>query len=252
MNIGSLMKLADAAWHVGTRFQCPVCGCRSRSLRWVGADVAVLRLLQVTGAGRRPAACRLCRSTDRERLIYLYLKHESGLKERGAALEILHLAPEKHVSRLLISFSPKRYERGDLHAPGYKYDNGVKEIDVTSLPYPDDSFDLVICNHVLEHVHDDARAIGEVYRVLRSNGMAILQVPLAESLEKTRYDPNVENDAERRKLYGQYDHVRLYGLDYQARLEAAGFVASRHDLAVKYPRSGLNTNETLFVWRKEG
>ena len=100
--------------------------------------------------------------------------------------------------------------------------------DATALPYADARFDLVIANHVLEHIEDDWAALAEIRRVLRPGGSAILQVPVAQRLAVTREDPSIRDEEEREDAFGQWDHVRLYGLDYPQRLEKAGFEVTCH------------------------
>ena len=95
------------------------------------------------------------------------------------------------------------------------------KIDITDIKFQNNTFDCILCSHVLEHILDDNKAIRELYRVLKPNGWAILQVPILR--EKTFEDPNIQTPEERLKYFGQEDHVRIYGLDYKDRLENAGF-----------------------------
>ncbi|TSA24510.1 MAG: SAM-dependent methyltransferase, partial [Bacteroidetes bacterium] len=181
------------------------------------------------------------------------------LKERtkvfSAALKILHIAPEGCIRALLMSLPNIEYRSGVKYYEGYYYDRKVNLMDLTSLPFEINSFDVVLCNHVLEHVEDDLKAMGEIYRVLKPGGWAILQVPIAEKLEETFYDPSVKTPDEREKMYGQFDHVRLYGKDYPRILERHGFTVRRyspfdgvHQEDLK--KYALNPDEVLFVATK--
>lgn len=139
-------------------------------------------------------------------------------------------------------------------SPRYKdgrYD-GVDEIDITALPYADKSFDSIICNHVLEHIEDDSCALSELYRVLKSGGKAILQVPISY-ITKTIEDPSARTEEEREQTFGQIDHVRIYGTDYPARLKKAGFVVT--DIAPEnrppLTRFGVNPREHIYIASKK-
>ncbi|MCK5291996.1 MAG: class I SAM-dependent methyltransferase [Thermoplasmata archaeon] len=112
-----------------------------------------------------------------------------------------------------------QYVMGDL----YPSSDEISRIDVTDIQFPDDSFDFVICNHVLEHVPNDGKGMREIFRVLREGGKAILQTPYSSILGKTFEDANINTDELRIRFYGETTHVRLYGLDLFERLEESGF-----------------------------
>jgi SAM-dependent methyltransferase len=228
--------------HLGTRYTCPLCGYRSRSHKWIGVASSVL-------TGRRRAGCYNCGATDRERLVFTYLAEEFRLftsRER----RILHIAPEACLSSRIRKHNFQQYVCGDKFAPGYHYPSHVINLDVLQLPFADNSFDLVICNHVLEHIQDDRAAMRELLRVLSPGGQAILQVPFAKHEPKTYEDPTVTDPKRREQLFGQHDHVRLYGSDYGERLEAAGFTLRLAHLAHRFPRYALSLDEPLFVCAK--
>jgi SAM-dependent methyltransferase len=196
-----------------------------------GTPSQVAETKHIVGAGRRKnMLCPRCYSTDRDRLVYLFLKEKTGIFD-GEYLKVLHIAPEGGLKHLLEKSENIDYQTGDKFESGYDgyyYDRDVIQMDVTDLPFMENVFDLVICNHVLEHIHDDRKAMAEILRVLKPGGKAILQVPLSLTLEKTDETP-VETDEERKALFGQFDHVRLYGLDYRERLEKAGFEVELHN-----------------------
>jgi SAM-dependent methyltransferase len=128
------------------------------------------------------------------------------------------------------------------------------KMDITDIQYPDDTFDVIYCSHVLEHVQDDRKAIGEFYRVLKPGGWAILQVPI--TADTTFEDPKIINPKERERLFGQYDHARRYGPDYKDRLMEPGFsvtvdgsVRGLDNQAIR--RFGLMRNEDVYFCQKQ-
>lgn len=203
---------------LGTKFKCPFCGWRFRRMRWAGFDYAVLREKDVVGGPRHPDdVCPRCQSNARERLVYRYLRDRTRVF--SDPLTVLHIAPEPHLGGRLREVPGIRYVTGDL-APR----RVSLRLDVTRLPFPDASFDLVVCNHVLEHVLDDQAAMRELHRVLRPGCPAMLQVPIGRALEETVENPAAVTEAERIRLFGQGDHVRLYAAgDYMRRLAKSGF-----------------------------
>jgi len=132
-----------------------------------------------------------------------------------AVKSTLHLAPEGQIRRQLVARLTGRYVTGDMR-PGYD-----TTLDLTALPFPDDSFDLIICCHVLEHVSDDRQAMREIARVLQPGGHAVIQVPQMKAMPATDEEPNL-TAAQRAERYGQEDHLRIYGGDLIDRLERAG------------------------------
>jgi len=235
----------------GTDYHCPYCGNSFKKFLPGGFDLPILKEKLIIGGGYRDnLLCPRCFSVDRDRLIYLYLKERTNIF--SAPLKILHIAPEGCIRSLLMSLPNIEYDSGVKYYEGYYYDRKVKLLDVTDLPFEPESFDVVICNHVLEHIHDDKKALEEIHRILKPNGWAILQVPISEKLEKTEYDPSISSSEEREKIYGQHDHVRIYGQDYPKVLERNGFKVvqfspfdhSRHEDLKKH---ALNPKEILFV-----
>lgn len=132
---------------------------------------------------------------------------------------ILHFAPERNLKQAILDLKPREYVQADL----YPTANDVQRIDITEIDLPDERFDLIICNHVLEHVQDDAKAMSELCRVLGKGRPAVLQTPYSRTLANSFSDPKINSDQLRSKFYGQEDHVRVYGCDLFAKLEAAGF-----------------------------
>lgn len=182
---------------------CPVCARASRRFRPAGV------------VPRADAKCPHCGALERHRLAWLHLSQHTDLFD-GRAKKVLHIAPEK-------AFAPRFAERlgagyltADLLDP-----RAMVKMDITAISYPDDTFDVILCSHVLEHVPDDRRALRELHRVLKPDGWAIINVPL--TAEPTYEDLAIIDPRERLKAFGQADHVRRYGPDFEERLREAGF-----------------------------
>lgn len=240
------------AAYFGARHRCPLCRSRVRRYDAEGYDFPVLRELEVIGGEHLPeASCPVCHAGSRTRLVWLYLVRASGIFERPTRL--LHLAPEPGLYRVLAAAPGLDYVVGDLDPARYPFAREIRPLDLTRLPYPDASFDAILANHILEHIEDDHRAMAEIRRVLRPDGFALVQVPIAPTLARTREDPNATTPEQRERAYGQRDHVRLYGADYPERLRRAGlavepWVASEHGGDDIAPLR-LNPRERLFVVR---
>ncbi|WP_088833320.1 glycosyltransferase [Paenibacillus tyrfis] len=195
------------------------------------------------------AICPVCIALDRERLYKLYIEKETDLIYSEKA--ILHIAPEKNMRSWLKSFSNLKYTCGDL----YPNDQETEKLDVTNIHYPDETFDVVFCSHVLEHVPDDRLAMRELFRVLKKNGWGILQVPIGLSISSTFEDFSITTDSGRLEAFGQEDHVRIYAKDYVNRLEEAGFKVIEYNLAEKHgieeaKKYGLSPNDVLYIVNK--
>jgi SAM-dependent methyltransferase len=201
----------------GARFECPICGARLRALLAAGVRHPVFEERRIVGGGyRRNCECPVCGSNDRERLLFLYLRHKTEIFSRP--VKLLHVAPEPALSGLLGKQVNIEYLTADLENP-----EAMEVMDVTNIGHRDGSFDVILCNHVLEHVPEDRKAMAELYRVLKPGGWAILQVPIAMGLERTHEDFSITDASGREAAFGQFDHVRLYGRDYADRLKEAGF-----------------------------
>ena len=239
------------------RRECVLCGHRCGGFLpyrggWAGSPRA-MRALGVVGSDLANFECPWCGSHDRERHLLLYLR-ASGLWDRMPGAEILHFAPERRLAPRIAALAPRRYLRADLYPVG----SDIVRMDIHAIPEPGASFDLVIANHVMEHVDDDARAVAEVARVLRPGGYAVLQVPFSPRLAATFSDPGIDDEQARLQCYGQEDHVRLFGRDVFARFAAEGRlenrVARHADLLAGFDarRWGVNAAEPFFLFRKPG
>ena len=175
---------------------------------------------------RKNALCPGTLSLERHRLLWLFLERNTTFF--NDKLKILHIAPEQPFYKKFKLFKNWDYITCDLNSPLAD----IKD-DICKLPFKKFEFDLIICNHVLEHINDDLKAIREIYRVLKKNGVAILQVPIDESLSKTFEDKTIIDPKKKSELFGQYDHVRKYGKDYYDRLKSVGFKVKKIDIQKK-------------------
>lgn len=165
-------------------------------------------------------------SLERHRLLWLYLKNDTDFFTEPK--KVLHLAPEQAFHSRFKKQNNLDYTTADLDSP-----LADLKADIMDLPFTDETFDVAICNHVLEHVADDKKAMQELYRVLKKGGLGIFQVPQDLSRETTYEDVNITDPKERTKHFGQYDHVRVYGKDYFDKLRAVGFDVTAIDYSTK-------------------
>jgi SAM-dependent methyltransferase len=237
-------RMRRLAWRLiarldrGTSVICPVC---QRGLRFflpfgIGSKL------------RAGAMCPGCLSLERDRAAWLLLT--SAPDWLGRPLRMLHIAPERCLESRLREPLGSAYVTGDL----LRLDVD-RRLSVEALPFDDQSFDAIICNHVLEHVADDRRALAELHRVLAPRGWALLQVPINRNMAVTIEDPSVTSPRERHRRFGQQDHVRWYGRDYVDRLRDAGFAPDLIEIRARYnaheiKRYGLDPLEVLHICRK--
>ena len=154
-------------------------------------------------------------SLERHRLLWLYLTNETNFFT--SKKKVLHMAPEQCFLTRFRKLNHD-YVTADIDSP-------IADVtaDIINLPFNDNSFDVIFCNHVLEHVQDDTRAMKELFRVMKKGGMGIFQVPQDLNRNVTFEDNSITNPKERAKIFGQYDHVRVYGKDYFDKLRSIGF-----------------------------
>jgi SAM-dependent methyltransferase len=157
-------------------------------------------------------------SLERHRLMWLFLKNETTFFTSEKKLKTLHIAPEQCFLELFKKQKNLDYITSDLESP-------IADVkaDICNLPFEDQSFDVIFCNHVLEHIVDDKKAMQELFRVLKKEGFGIFQIPQDLSRQKTFEDNSITNKKERAEIFGQYDHVRVYGRDYFDKLRSVGF-----------------------------
>lgn len=223
----------------GKGVQCPVCEKEFKKFLPYGRGTSA----------RENALCPHCQTLERHRLIWLYLKEKTNFFSEK--LRVLHIAPE---SCFIKPFSKQKnltYTTADLESPLAEV-----KMDIQKMPFADNSFDVVLCNHVLEHIPDDIQALKEIYRVLSPKGWAILQVPFFDlDLQKTFQDDTITSPQDRFKAYGQEDHVRMYGQDYPQRIASVGFSVEENNFVKEIPQEqtqkyALPIHEILYVARK--
>ena len=195
----------------GNTFEDPIDGSRYRTFLPYGYQNL-----------RKNALCPGTLSLERHRLLWLYLERKTSFLTQP--LKVLHVAPEQVFYRVFKQYSHWDYTTTDLHSP-----LAMVKADICTLPFEDNSYDLILCNHVLEHISDDTQAMRELFRVLKKGGSLIAQVPLDEDLVESFEDDSITDPKERTRIFGQYDHVRVYGQDYYSRLQSAGFQATAID-----------------------
>lgn len=190
-------------------------------------------------------------SLERHRLMWLFLKNETSFFTSNKKLKTLHIAPEQCFLKIFKTQKNLDYITSDLESP-------IADIkaDICNLPFQDNSFDVIFCNHVLEHIPNDTKAMQELFRVLKKGGFGIFQIPQDISREKTFEDASITDKIERTKIFGQYDHVRVYGRDYFNKLRSVGFAVDEIDYTKKMAakeleRFCLMKNEILPVCYKK-
>ena len=190
-------------------------------------------------------------SLERHRLMWLFLKDETDFFTSQKKLKVLHIAPEQCFLDIFRKQKNLEYITSDLESP-------IADVkaDICDLPFNDDSFDVVFCNHVLEHITDDTKAMQELYRVMKKDGFGIFQIPQDLSREKTFEDNSITDKKQRAEIFGQYDHVRVYGRDYFNKLRSIGFNVNEVDYTKKIApekleRFCLMKNEILPVCYKK-
>jgi SAM-dependent methyltransferase len=222
-------------FYAGHAVQCPVCEKRFRKFLPYGRVNP-----------RANALCPSCMSLERHRLIWLYLKEKTEFLSKP--MDVLHIAPEMCFLKRFEKVHQEKYITADLESPWAKV-----KMDIHNMPFPDDHFDMVLCNHVLEHVTDDIKAMKEIRRVLKPGGWSIMQVPFFSPVsESTREDFTITDAKEREKLFGQSDHVRKYGRDYAKRIEQAGLKAIESKFGTSFSKAdaykyGITRKEIIYI-----
>lgn len=225
--------------YMGRGRECPVCGCRRRKFLPYGYV-----------SPRENALCPRCLSLERHRLLWLWLMRGTDIAD--GRLRMLHIAPEVSLMRRFAKIyrhNPDLYITADLESPLAKM-----HFDIRHMPFGDESFDFVICNHIMEHIDDDREAMREVLRVMKRGARGVILSPVDLSRSCTFEDDSVTDPAERTRIFGQYDHRRIYGRDYADRLRSAGFEVEDADYAAtlgeEERRRFALTDEHLYIVRR--
>ncbi|MFN6037812.1 MAG: class I SAM-dependent methyltransferase [Bacteroidota bacterium] len=200
-------------------------------------------------AKRKNALCPGSLSLERHRLLWLYLKERSDFFTKQK-IKLLHVAPEQCFHPLFKKQSNLDYITADLNSP-----LADVKMDLHNTPFMNNEFDVIFCNHVLEHVEDDRKCMRELFRIMKPGGWGIFQVPQDVNRNSTYEDKTIVSEEDREKHFWQKDHVRLYGLDYPERLKEAGFDVKVVDLTseisvVLTERYRLPAGELLYVCHK--
>lgn len=195
---------------------------------------------------RENVLCPYDLTLERHRLMWFYLKNETNFFQ-NPKIDVLHIAPEQCFYKLFRNQKNLNYLTGDLESP-----LADLHFDLHNIPLEDNKFDVVFCNHVLEHVEDAKKCMSELYRVMKKGGYGIFQVPQDFSKETTYEDPSITSPEEREKHFWQYDHVRLFGLDYPDWLKSVGFNIVEYIPESKispdlFERYRLMKNEILYI-----
>ena len=233
-----LVRPILAVWLKGDRYTDPIDGKNFRKFLPYGY-----------GKQRPNVLSPSTLSLERHRLMWLYLKNESDFFKKP--LKVLHMAPEQCFLNRFKKLDHLDYTTADLYAPMVDV-----KADILKLPFDDGAFDVIFCNHVLEHIEDDNKAMSELFRVMKSGGFGIFQVPQELDREQTYEDFSIKDAKERAIHFGQYDHVRVYGRDYFERLRSVGFIVDEINYADKLDPEAvdkfrLSQDEILPVCRKK-
>lgn len=215
--------------------QTPFCpACNSYCTEWIDWNKKYKNVI-----------CPRCFAFPRHRLLSLFLRKQE--KEWMAPQKILHFAPEPIIKKYLKKKKNLDYMTADLNMPFVDI-----KVDITNIPFPDHTFDIILCNHVLEHIIDDRKAMRELLRILKPGGWASLMVPIKSQLKETYEDESITSPKDRLKHFGQEDHVRWYGQDYEYRLKECGFQVIKKNYGnelseADFKKFGLRDNENLYI-----
>jgi SAM-dependent methyltransferase len=225
-------------FYAGNNVECPICQSKYS------------KFLPYGRINPRPnALCPSCLSLERHRLIWLYMKEKTNFFQEK--LNVLHVAPEPCFMKRFEKIHGEKYITADIESPLAKV-----KMDIHQIPFEQNTFDVVLCNHVLEHVENDIKAMSEIKRVLKPGGWAIMQVPFFSPVpEITFEDLSITNPREREKAFGQDDHVRMFGNDYAKRIERAGLKAVEDRFVFNLPEEvrnkyGLAKGEVIYKGEK--
>ncbi|MDG2226108.1 MAG: methyltransferase domain-containing protein [Flavobacteriales bacterium] len=224
----------------GNKVDCPVCEKSFKKFLSYGSNVA----------HRDNVLCPYDLTLERHRLMWVYLKNKSNFFT-AEKLKVMHIAPEQCFYSGFKKQNNLEYTTGDLLSP-------LADIhfDLHKIPIQDNQYDVIFCNHVLEHVEDDHKCMTELHRIMNSGGWGIFQVPIDTTRSETYQDASIVSPEEREKHFWQYDHVRLYGLDYPKKLEAAGFEVEIYDYhkdmpKEQYEKYRFHPDELLYIVKKK-
>lgn len=235
----------------GFKYYCPLCRRYARAFTpiTVYPGQPTIDKYQIIAMGKNPHyRCPWCNSSDKERLVWAYLQFKTDFLTTTRPLSVLHVAPEKNTKNYFKGRPSVTYIAGDKFEGAEKYTSehygGAQYLDITNMgEFKNETFDLIICNHVLEHVLDDKRGMREIYRVLKKGGVAVLQVPISKLITQNIEDPRAHTPEKRTIAFGQDDHVRIYAEEeYLERLRESSF------LVLVYPVQEILLEKNIELW----
>jgi len=251
-------KVIEFTYHIASyvhaRFFCNICGRRVfKFIPYANQNNSISMHvdLLMSGSDTKNFKCPSCGSIDRERHLLLYIE-SLGLFNNRKICSVLHFAPEKHFSKFIESLNPDKYIKCDYNPKS----PDIVKMDITNMQFDGNQFDLVIANHVLEHVFDFRKALKEIFRVTKKGGICILQTPHTRLLKNSIDDPGINNDQLRMFFYGETDHRALFSEGYLIEsLEKVGFEVTVYENNINSNRyadfeCGVNPNETFFLIKK--
>ncbi|MBK7128988.1 MAG: methyltransferase domain-containing protein [Crocinitomicaceae bacterium] len=239
IRLSYVFRLFAPLLYKGDKVECPVCERKFRKFLSYGSDVA----------HRENVLCPYDLTLERHRVMWLYLKQKTDFFTQPG-LAVMHIAPEQCFHKKFKKQKNLNYTTGDLVSP-----IADLHFDLHNIPLQDNQYDVIFCNHVMEHVKDDLQCMKELYRILKPGGWGIMQVPIDATRNETYEDWSITSPEEREKHFWQKDHVRLYGLNYPKRLAEAGFQVEVVDFSKEIPSAQFEKfripkEELLYVVRK--
>ena len=240
IKISLLFNKPISLLYKGNNVECPICEHAFRKFLPYGYGKA----------NKNNRLCPNCLSLERHRLMWLYLNNKTDFFTNET--DVLHIAPEQPFLKRFKKLENINYTTADLKSPIADVKTDIRKMDV----FEDNRFDVIICNHVLEHIDEEKKAFSELYRVMKKGAWAILQVPIDYNSESTFEDDSITDRREREKIFGQYDHVRNYGKDYPERLRKAGFTVVEDKFIDTFSSEEINRyrfdkNEIIYLCKKQ-
>lgn len=217
IKVSYLVRPLLSIYYSGQKYQDPIDGKNFRSFLPYGYESPRENVLS-------PSTLSL----ERHRLLWLFLKNRTNFFNHQ--LKVLHFAPEQAFYKRFRKLKNLEYTTTDLNSP-----LADVKADICNLPFRNDSFDVILCNHVLEHIPEDTKAMQELYRILKPGGWGIFQIPQDLNRIETFEDNSITDKKERARIFGQYDHVRIYGRDYFDKLRSIGFHVEEIDMTKEMP-----------------
>lgn len=240
IRLSYVFKFFAPVVYKGNKVECPVCKKSFRKFLSYGSNVA----------HRENVLCPYDLTLERHRLMWLYLQNKSDFFTKPN-LKVMHIAPEQCFHKLFKNQKNLDYTTGDLVSP-----IADLHFDLHQIPLEDNQYEIIFCNHVMEHVTDDLKCMQELYRIMKPGGWGIFQVPIDTNRTSTYEDWSITTPEEREKHFWQYDHVRLYGTNYPHRLAEAGFTVETVDYSKEispelFERYRLPKGEMLYIVHKK-